>query len=352
MPGGAGWALLDDALAGDGVAGACPALDALLEPLRAPPAWVDVSLARAGAVAFWRVGAPTLFLTLTYGALASGYQSAALVRPLAATGRLERMAARRLSETTRWALCVTAPGGMGVGAEGWEACVRVRLVHALVRRHLNASGEWDREAWGEPISGADGFATAIGGFLVVPLRCMRDLGVRFSPAEEEAVTHLWRWVAYVMGVPEHLLPVSASDARERVELALATDSGPNADSPRLMHALLYHGLALERILPGPAVAPVRMAAGQVTGGFARRWLGGDMADRLDVPGSQLARLVPLLRPAARVRDLARATGVLGDDSRLAALELALVRRVLAVGRAPAGPLDVRSADAAPVLEAA
>jgi hypothetical protein len=262
------------------------------------------------------------------------------------------MAPRRLSETTRWALAVTAPGGMRVGAPGWEASVRVRLVHALVRRHLNRSGRWDHDAWGEPISAADAFATAIGGFLVVPMRCMRDLGVRFTPAEEEAITHLWRWIGYVMGVPEELLPTGAADARERVDLALAADPGPIEDSPRLMRALLHHGLAVDRVLPGPAAGPARLAVAHLLGGFARRWLGDDMADRLEVPGAPVARLVPLLRPAMRARDVARATGLLGDDSRLAAFELALVRRVLAAGGAAQAPLSPQEAAAEPVLRAA
>ena len=89
--------------------------------------------------------------------------------------------------------------------------IRVRLVHALVRRHLLGSGEWD-PAWGVPISAAGGFATAIGGFFVVPMRAMRDLGVRFSPSEREAIAHLWRWIGYVMGVPEELLPASSRQA--------------------------------------------------------------------------------------------------------------------------------------------
>jgi hypothetical protein len=342
-PGGEGWRLLEAALdAPPGtVPGVAPELDALLAPLHDPPAWLDLDLADAGAVAYWRVGAPMLFLTLTYGSLAFGYQSADLVRPLAATGRLERMAPRRIAETSRWTVAVTSPGGMHPGAEGWRASVRVRLVHALVRRHLLESGEWD-PAWGTPISAAGGFATAIGGFFVIPVRAMRDLGVRFSPSEREAVSHLWRWIGYVMGVPEDLLPVSARQAEAWVDAALAHGGGPTEDSPRLMHALLYHGLNL-----GPA-SPV---AAQIVGALSRRWMGNAMADKLEVPGARLSRLVPLVRPVTRARDLVRATGLLGSDRRVAQLELALVHRTLALRRAPREPLDPRDAEAEPVLAA-
>jgi len=337
-PGGEGWRQLEDALDGR----ASPAeVEALLAPLREPPAWLDLDLADAGAVAYWRVGAPTLFLTLTYGSLAFGYQSADLVRPLAATGRLERMAPRRIAETSRWAVAVTTPGGMHPGADGWRASVRVRLVHALVRRHLQASADWD-PAWGVPISVAGGFATAIGGFFVVPLRAMRDLGVRFSPSELEAIAHLWRWIAYVMGVPEDLLPASARQAQDWVATALAQGGEPTDDSPRLMRALLYEGMNL---------GPVSPLAAQVVGALSRRWMGQEMADRLEVPGARLSRLVPLVRPVIRARDVVRASGLLGSDRRVAAFELALVHRTLALRRAPRAPLDPREAADAPVLAA-
>jgi hypothetical protein len=340
LPGGEGWRALEAALETEGTVPTV-SIEALLAPLRDPPQWLDLDLADAGAVAFWRVGALTLFLTLTYGSLAFGYQAADLVRPLAATGRLERMAPRRLAETSRWTVAVTAPGGMHPGAEGWRACVRVRMVHALVRRHLQDSPGWDPE-WGVPISAAGGFATAIGGFFVVPVRAMRDLGVRFSPSEMEAIAHLWRWIGYVMGVPEDLLPATAREAEEWVDIALPHGGEPTADSARLMHALLYHGLNL---------GPVSPVVAQVVGALSRRWMGDAMADRLEVPGARLSRFVPLVRPVTRARDLVRATGLLGSDRRVAELELAVVRRTLALRRAPREPLAPQDAESEPVLAA-
>jgi hypothetical protein len=334
-----GWRPLESGLDGGATTAA---IDALLAPLRDPPGWLDLDLADAGAVAYWRVGGLMLFFTLTYGSLAFGYQAADLVRPLAATGRLERMAPRRLAETSRWVVAVTAPGGMHPGAEGWRASIRVRLVHALVRRHLQASPQWDPQ-WGVPISAAGGFATAIGGFFVVPVRAMRDLGVRFSPSELEAIAHLWRWIGFVMGVPEHLLPASAREAQERVDAALPHGGEPTEDSPRLMRALLYNGLDL-----GPA-SPL---AAQAVGALSRRWMGQEMADRLEVPGARLSRLVPLVRPVTRARDIVRATGLLGSDRRVAELELAIVRRTLALRGAPRAPLGLHDAEAEPVLASA
>jgi hypothetical protein len=109
-----------------------------------------------------------------------------------------------------------------------------------------------------------------------------------------------------------------------------------------MRALLYHGLNL---------GPASPAVAQVVGALSRRWMGDDMANRLEVPGARLSRLVPLVRPVTRARDLVRATGLLGSDRRVAQLELALVQRTLALRRAPREPLAPQDAADEPVLAA-
>jgi hypothetical protein len=145
-----------------------------------------------------------------------------------------------------------------------------------------------------------------------------------------------------MGVPEDLLPAGAHQAEQWVKIALRHGGEPTEDSPRLMRALLYDGLNI-----GPA-SPL---AAQVVGALSRRWMGAEMADRLQVPGARLSRLVPLVRPVNRARDLIRASGILGSDRRVAALELALVHRTLALRRAPRQPLAPQDAEFDPVLAA-
>jgi hypothetical protein len=324
LGGGAGWRALDTALDGGRPEAAAAQLAALLKPLRSPPPWVDFDAVDAGATAFWRAGFAAQFFALAYGSLAYGYQEASLVRPLAATGRLDRMAGRRVGETARWGLDVTTPGSMHPGAEGWRSTIRVRLVHALVRARLSRAEWWDHDAWGNPISATGAFATGIIGFYVMPTRALEDLGFRYSDAEHEALFALWRWISFVMGTPEELLPASPAEAREWTEVLVERSEGPNEDSPRLMRALLRHGLPV----PGPLQDP----AARVVGGFARRWMGREMADALGVPRVSSAPLVPLLRPATRAR---AALLRVAPDERVGALERAIARRLLGGGRAPA-----------------
>jgi hypothetical protein len=340
LPGRKGAALLDRALAegADAVPEAPDALRALLDDASRAPSWLDPALVDAGATSFWRVGAPALVLTLTYGSLAYGYQYADLSRPLAATGRLERMASRRLGETSRWLLAVTTPGGMRPGAAGWSASVRVRVVHALVRDRLRRSGTWDEASWGVPISATAAAVTAIAGFDVVPARAMADLGVRTTAAEREARTALWRWVGHVMGVPEGLLPEDHAAAVALSDAVPDVLDGPDADGTRLMRALLRHGLPLEGLLPRRAVGPARAVGAPVLAAVVRRWMDGPTADVLGVPRSPIGRLVPLLRPVSRAQAAVLATGVLGGEARVAQAQIGALRRLLDAAGEPATPV--------------
>ena len=353
LPGGVGWSLLECALdAGpDAVPDAPRALHDLLAQASTRPAWLDLDLVDAGATSLWGAGVPALSLALTYGSLAFGYQKADLARPLGMTGRLEKMARRRLAETSRWYLAVTAPGAMAPFADGWKASVRVRLVHALVRRKLLDGGEWDASVWGVPISSSGMLVTAIGGFHVVPERALRDLGVRSTAADREARTALWRWVGCVMGAPEDLLPANWAEAERLVEVADRYDlEVENEYGAALMRALTHRPVPAELVLPGIAAGPLRSLNAAVGEALIRRWLGDEVSDELGVRRNPAGRLVPLVRPAVRAHGALQATGLLGGERRAARIQIALVSRMLdLMGDVPAplSPADTQDAETLP-----
>lgn len=337
LPGSLGWRLLGQALKGDldpdeakRHPEAVKVLSELVAPAHQPPGWVDLDRVDAGAVAYWRAGAVNLSLALTCGSLAFGYQSPRLSLPLTATGRLNRMAPRRLQETSDWLTTTTRPGALRPGGQGVTATIRLRVVHALVRRHLRDSPDWPAE-WGVPISSRDVLMTGIGGFLAAPIRALGDLGLRYSREELDAMTHQWAWIAYLMGAPEDLLPSTFSEAREEMEVGLASEAEPIEESRELMHALLNYGsqLPLEDRLPSLAQAPLRLVKSQILGAFTRRWMDQETADFLGVPDSPLKHVVPLVRLPTLARELARSARLLGPDERIAAFEMALVDRVAA-----------------------
>jgi hypothetical protein len=228
--------------------------------------------------------------------------------------------------------------------------VRVRVVHALVRAHLlRDGGGWDVANWGVPLSASDAGSTAMGGFLTIHLDAMHDLGVRYSHDDLEDMTHLWAWIATVMGVPQVLAPPAYGEARRQVRAALAIDGGPGEDSVRLMHALLHHPVPVIQLLPGVIQGPATALNAHVLAGFTRRWMGDEMADRLEVAKTPLTHAALLARPVSALRGAVTRTGVLGNGERLGAVERALVRRVLTQGKAARAPIAPEDAAAAPVL---
>lgn len=351
LPGGAGWRMLDVALRDgiDAVVDAPPELAALVEDALTPPDWVDLDLVDRGAVAWWRAGGPLQLLALTAGSLAYGY-STSFARPLLLTGRLKERAGRRLGETANWVLLATRPGELHPGADGLRETVRIRLVHALVRRHLRRSGRWDTANWGEPISVGDTLATGIIGFCTYPVTGLRDLGIDYSPEELEAMVHLWSWISHLQGVPKEYLPDSWDEAVALWKAAEEAEDVRIEGADELVHALLFHGLGLDKALPRPLAGPASRISGYGMAAVARQWMGDERADLLRIPHSRLAALIPALRMMVRLRERGRRAGLAPSDERLVRFELFAANHVMALMRSKP-PMTPDAAAEQPALAA-
>jgi hypothetical protein len=286
-----GFAMLERALA-EGPFIGCPApVAALVESASRVPAWVDWSVVDRGGSVLLRTG---WFggLVLAVMSLPYGYAAPAGNKPLVFSGQLEQRARRRLAETSRFVHAVAIPGGMRPGADGFRITVKVRVMHAQVRRLLRHDGRWQVGLWGEPINQHDMAATTLL-FSVVVLEGLRKLGFQIDRDEADDYVQLWRWVGYAMGCEPELLPASEAEARRLAELIQATQGPPDEDSRALTHALLTHGRREAR-----DEAERRRAARlePVVRGMCRELLGAELADQLGVPpGSRLA--APIARAA-------------------------------------------------------
>jgi hypothetical protein len=177
------------------------------------PQWLDADLLREGGEVFRRGGPDAVYVGRDV-ALIGGYQAAAFNKTLLLTGALEKGPARRFAETLRWSLDCTGEGGLERYGEGYKSTLRVRLIHAMVRRHVRRLPDWRMEEWGLPINQTDMAATLLGAFNV-PLLGARVLGMPQTRRERDAATHLTRYVGWLMGVEEQWLP---SDERSALQL--------------------------------------------------------------------------------------------------------------------------------------
>ena len=217
------------------VADAPPSFRAFFDSVERVPLWVDWDIVDRGGEVLLRAGVLGGIVLGCYS-LVLGYASPGGNKPLVLSGRLEQQAARRLNETAQFVRTTIARGSMHPHGQGWQGALRVRLVHAHVRRMIGRTGLWD-DAWGTPINQHDEAGTSLL-FSVAVLGGLRRLGVRIAPEEAERYVQLWRWTGWLMGVDAELLPASEAEGERLGALITATQGDPDDDSRRLTRALL------------------------------------------------------------------------------------------------------------------
>lgn len=204
-------ALFERALA-EGVANVPDAPEPLREFLigvETVPDWVDPDIIRRGQRTLRRGGADGMYIARDV-ALLGGYQFAGFNKTLLRTGALEKGSNQRFAETLQWALDILADDGLDVTGIGYRSTLRVRLIHAFVRRHVSAMNDWQPEDWGVPVNQTDMAATLVGA-LIAPVVGALGMGVVPTPRDLDAVAHLTRYVGWLLGVDDEWLPRSFRD---------------------------------------------------------------------------------------------------------------------------------------------
>lgn len=286
----AGWRMLGRALT-EGirqVTDAPESLRALFAELDEVPRWVDWErIDRAGRF-FFRTGAAG-GIVLGAKSLCYGYCSPGGNKPLMFTGRLELESVnRRLAETGRFVLATCAPGGLRRHGEGFAATVRVRLMHAEVRRMLLQHPDWDSARWGLPINQHDMLGTSLL-FSQSFLEGVRQFGFTVTRREADDYLHLWRYSGHLIGVAPELLPVTEPDADEVADLLLLTQGEPDEDSKSLVDALVHAPEVVAETEQDRRRAAYQVALGY---GFCRSLLGEEIADKLELPHTPWRLVVP------------------------------------------------------------
>ncbi len=304
-----GWRVFDEATR-HGIAstpGAPDSFHALFEAVARVPLWVDWPTVDRGGEVLLRAG-PLGGLVLGLKSLVLGYAAPGGNKPLVWSGRLKEQAPRRLNETARFVQATITPGAMHPGREGWQITLKVRLIHARVRRMILETGRWDAARWCAPASQHDHAGTSLL-FSIIVLQGLRQLGVRITPEDAEAYMQLWRWSGWLVGVDPELLPASEAEALRLGELIAATQGPPDDDSRALTRALLDAPLTAART-PREEANARRIRS--FSCGMARELLGDPMATALGVPSTTWRYMAPLVRRLVSSVELVRETVPFGD----------------------------------------
>jgi len=290
---------IEAALAG-AVDGVPDALRELVARASVVPPWVDEKRLRRAHEIFLR---PGLLGGLVLGlrSLVYGYAAPAGNKPLAFSGRLKERADRRLAETGKFITAVTAVDGLQPGALGWKLVLRVRLMHAEVRRLVLASGRWSSEAYSEPINQHDMLATILL-FSNVFIDGVRTFGVHVTADEADDYQHLFRWVGELIGVDADLLPATYAEATRLSRFIHLTQGPPDDDSRELVNALLEGPVRQAKSVRERERAERHVA---VARGLCRSLIGDELADALRLPRDRHRYWALGIRGTLQVLELTR-----------------------------------------------
>ncbi len=277
------------------------ALREFIEPLRHPPAWFDRELILPGRYAFHEH--LDLFIVGFIVVILRNFDSL-MSRVFFLTGqhttqqglRLIRNNIRFLTEA------LMLPASLDHGNNGWKFSIRVRLVHARIRRQLRKSGQWNEETFGVPISAAN-MALASANFSASMIRDVERLGANLNCDARVGLMQIWRYVSWLMGTPENLLYEG-----DESETAALSRIGHICEPPPDAKSVVITNATVRAI---PEVAEMTDPIGKqtmVNHGYrvCRAMLGNELADEFKFPKHRwIGVTLPAMRSKYRVRKTLR-----------------------------------------------
>lgn len=282
------------------------------------PAWANHARLDRASAFFVEHGIPITLLLSTSG-LVGCYAATNGVKVLTFSYRLGQNPYHRIAETGQFVLSALAPGGLTQeGGKGIISTLKVRLMHAAIRRLITESGRWDAAAQGVPICQEDLLGTLMV-FSYKTVWGLRELGVRVSDQEAEDYLYAWRVIGALLGIDEAATPTTMADARRLTEQIAERQLGPSEEGVAMtralleMHADLIPGTLFDGIVPA----------------LIRKTVGDEVADWLQIPRSSWEVVVHRSRDVGRLMDkLDRVSGGMAnllDQAGIALLQREAIR---------------------------
>jgi hypothetical protein len=254
-------------------------LQQLWKQVNTVPDWVDWEQIARGQDVFYRYGGPVL-TGLAYQSLLGGLGAARVTEVLSRTGGFAVDVARnRLFETTQYLLqCTRSLADIQPGGDGWAATIRVRLLHATVRKRILKLAEtrpeyFDTEKLGVPINDFDSVGTIVSFSSSLIWISLPRQGIYLRQQEIEDYTALWRYIAYVIGCPTEGFLETAEQSKRVLDSIMMYEIVPTRTSQILANNVIK---SLQDRPPGYASADFLLAGA--------RWLNGhELCDALALP---------------------------------------------------------------------
>ena len=240
------------------------------------PEWLDYA-AFAPSVRMFHRNSPLILAAFVAGVLIEGFTTN-IAKSFHITGRVRDQGVRRLGQNNRHMTEIFLPNGMYRYGDGWKLSVRIRIVHARVRRLLSKSEDWDTEAWGLPISAAH-LGYAVSAFSARLLKHMKTLGAKYDDEEYASFMAVWRYSGYLMGIPETILFHEADDALELYEIGHMCEPDCPMESVVMAHSLINSA----PLIAGITDPEGRQKLARYVYRISRGLIGNEAADALQYP---------------------------------------------------------------------
>ncbi len=292
------------------------------------PEWLDMAEVRRGARAVNTTGEAVHYLARDFF-LMGAYLLSGFNEPLVMTGALSKGTGKRFAETQSWTMDIYSPNGMERFGAGFKSTIRVRMIHALVRRNLQRKPQWDFEHLAVPISQTD-MLTTILTTLLLGLGS-RALGVPMTTRETDAIAHHGRYAAWLMGVKEPWLFQSTAEGIRLLMHSASTQ--PRGEETSRIMAQSLAAEPLTRHYPHFQSLRRRIEHSRHLG-ISRLFLSKKTLDKLGVP-SDVLPWYPLLTIAPRFAWHTAHRLVPGGYERLAEIGLKKQMKMLEVFHAGA-----------------
>ena len=273
-----------------------PVMRDFFDRISVPPSWFDPASLLPGMLAYHRNS--DLFIAAhVAGVLVEGF-STTISLPFFRTGRLTDYGVRRLRQNNRHLIEICLPGGLERYGDGWKLSVRIRLIHAKVRHLLRNSEDWDADALGVPISAAQtAFASAA--FSALLLRKVEMLGLRLDRTARDGFMDIWRYTAWLFGVPEEMLFRNYDDATELCRVGFMCEPPPGLEAIAMANGLINSA----PLIVGATDPAKRRAFTSFVYRVSRALVGNALADELRFPKQWTAGLLTVMRWQLRFRRL-------------------------------------------------
>ena len=209
-----------------------------------------------------------------------------------ATGRVtSEHGLRRIRQNIRHLIEIMLPQSMENHRDGWKLSVRIRLIHAQVRRLIRQSGEWDESVYGIPLNAAH-MGVASANFSATMLSAAARLGADIDDDARRGFMQIWRYATCLIGSPEALLfEGDETGTLELYRIAAICEPPPGEESVVIARTLVE---ALPDIA-GRSDPAARREMVEHAYRVSRALLGDELADGLRFPQQRTAGVLTWMR---------------------------------------------------------